>query len=264
MRLTDISGSWVMPEPLASRAGGGDDARVTQGESMGDDRPEPPPTGNPEPKAGDAASGGERARVMAGTSEGSGAASEDPVADTDPEVANLLDRLGDGDDAAGEKLLSLLYDELHQRALLYMKKQPSDHTLQATALVHEAFIRMLGSSNRKWQNRTHFLAVAAKAMRSVLVDHARAKKRQKRETPGRKLSLDQIVLSYEDMAVDLVDLDSALEKLAKFDPRMARAVELRFFGGLSIDETAAILGMAKRTFERNWTATRAWLKAEVS
>jgi RNA polymerase sigma-70 factor (ECF subfamily) len=183
---------------------------------------------------------------------------------SESEVASLLQRLGSGDDEASQKLLALLYRDLHELAVGCMKGQPADHTLQATALVHEAFLRMNRRNPRRFPDRTRFMAFAAKAMRCVLVDHARGKQRRKRTPPARLLALDQIVVTYEEHALDLVALDEALRRLAVFDATMARAVELRFFGGLEMQEIAEHLGMKKRTLERQWRATRAWLLQEVS
>ena len=182
---------------------------------------------------------------------------------SDPTVTRLLQRLNAGEEGAAEDLLQLLYQELHRRAARYMRSQPADHTLQPTALVNEAYMRLLGSGQTPWADRNHFLSVAAKAMRSVLVDHARARGRDKRRAPGLQVPLDNLVASHEKRALDLLALDEALRRLAEFDPDMAYAVELRFFGGLTVDEVARILEVPKRTFERNWTATRAWLFAEM-
>ena len=180
------------------------------------------------------------------------------------EVSALLQRLGSGDNEASQRLLALLYLELHELAVRCMKGQPGDHTLQATALVHEAYLRMNRKNGRRFEDRTRFMAFAVKAMRCVLVDHARGKQRQKRTPPAEQLPLDQIVVTYEEHALDLVALDEALSRLAEFDEVMAKAVELRFFGGLDMQEIANHLGIKKRTLERQWRATRAWLLQEVS
>jgi RNA polymerase sigma factor (TIGR02999 family) len=136
--------------------------------------------------------------------------------------------------------------------------------LQPTALVNEAYIKLSGSDPVEWNDRGHFIAMAARAMRSVLVDHARARAVRSQTQVGEPSALDQIVVTYEDRAFDLLALDLALDRLADFDPRMARAVELRFFGGLSVDEVAKVMGVAKRTLEREWAAARAWLFQELS
>lgn len=184
--------------------------------------------------------------------------------EVDSEIAGLFQRLGQGDSQASQKLLALLYVELHQIAKSCMTHQSPEHTLQATALVHEAYLKLLTSREERWRDRTHFLALAAKAMRCVLVDHARRRGRIKRTSPGERMALDQIVVSYEERALDLQALDAALQRLAEFDDPMARAIEMRFFGGLEMDEIARFLGMSKRTLERQWSATRAWLLEELS
>jgi RNA polymerase sigma-70 factor, ECF subfamily len=184
--------------------------------------------------------------------------------EVDAEITSLFQRLGQGDSQASEKLLGLLYVELHQIARNCMTQQSPEHTLQATALVHEAYLKLLTSRQERWRDRAHFLALAAKAMRCVLVDHARRRNRLKRTTPGEREPLDQIVVSYEERALDLQALDGALQRLAEFDEPMARAIEMRFFGGLEMDEIADFLGMSKRTLERQWSATRAWLLKELS
>jgi RNA polymerase sigma-70 factor (ECF subfamily) len=163
-----------------------------------------------------------------------------------------------------ERLFRDLYDELHRRAEGMMRGQPAGHTLQATALVHEVLLKMWGGTEPPWEDRARFLAAASKAMRHVLVDHARARARDKRQPPGDRVPLDSITTAYEARAGDLLALDEALDRLAAFDPTMARAVELRFFGGLSVEEAARLLEIPVRTLERRWSAVRAWLFAEVS
>ena len=167
----------------------------------------------------------------------------------------------EGDDA--ERLFDALYHELHHQAQRCMERQPPGHTLQPTALVNETFLKLAGSATEGWKGRAHFMSVAAKAMRSVLVDHARSKDRLKRQGAAHRISLENVVLTYDERAVDLLLLDDALERLAAFDEHMARAVELRFFAGLNVEETAQIVGMSKRALERQWAATRAWLHREV-
>lgn len=157
-----------------------------------------------------------------------------------------------------------LYDELHRRAIGYMRGQRGDHTLQPTALVNEAYMRLASAGNRAAGDRKHFLATASQAMRHVLVDHARQRTRLKKNPPGERMPLDQITVSFEENAVDLLVLNDALDRLAERDPDMARAVELRFFGGLSMEETAEFLGIPKRTFDRRWQFVRTWVHAEVT
>jgi RNA polymerase sigma factor (TIGR02999 family) len=163
----------------------------------------------------------------------------------------------------GDELLAELYTELRARAERFMRGQPRDLTLQTTALVNEACLKLFGQERLAGADRTHLLALASTAMRSVLVDHARARGRVKRLPPGERLPIDEVHVAFEERAIDLLALDEALKKLAAFDPCMARVVELHFFGGLSLEDTASAVGMPLRTLERRWKATRAWLRAEV-
>ncbi len=164
---------------------------------------------------------------------------------------------------ARDRLLGELYAELRARAERCLRGQPPDLTLQATALVHEACLKLFGRERLESEDRSHLLALASTAMRSVLVDHVRAKNRVKRTAPGERVPLDGISVAFEERAVDLLALHEALERLAGFDADMARAVELHFFGGLPLEETARMVGLAQRTFERRWAAARAWLRAEI-
>ena len=165
---------------------------------------------------------------------------------------------GDGRDAGD--LFSLVYEELHALAERQMGRQGGDHTLQATALVNEAYLRLFG---HEWRNREHFLCVAAKAMRSILVDHARKKKSKKRDGGGRRISLDELAETYTRSARDLMELDEALDRLGEVDPELVRLVELRFFGGLTMEETASLLDISVRTAQREWGVARAWLWREM-
>lgn len=174
------------------------------------------------------------------------------------EVTVLLDRINEGDGKAPAELLPLVYNELRRLAQGYMHNEREEHTLQATALVHEAYIRLVDWEKVSWQNRAHFFAVAAGVMRKILVDHARQKKAQKRLF-GQKLTLNEAVSFSPAREVDLIDLDEALESLATFDRAQARIVELRFFGGLTIEETAHALGISPATVKREWTVAKAWL-----
>jgi len=178
--------------------------------------------------------------------------------DSEP-VTLLLQRMGRGDRGAAEELFGILYDELRRRAAGIMSGQ-AGQTLQPTAVVHEAWLK-LGEGD--WESRGHFLGVAAKAMRSVLVDHARARRAEKRSGGGSRVGLDQVLLAYEERALDLVGLDEALGRLEAFDPELARLVELRFFGGLSIAETAEVLGRSTATIERSWRTARSFLRVEL-
>lgn len=174
------------------------------------------------------------------------------------EVTILLKEINNGNGNAPEKLLPLVYDELRKLACGYLQNERRDHTLQATALVHEAYIRLVDWENVSWQNRAHFFAVAAQVMRRILVDYAREKKAQKRDG-GQKLSLDEAVSFSAPRGIDLIVLDEALENLAKLDAVQAKIVELRFFGGLTIEETAHTLNISASTVKREWTAAKAWL-----
>lgn len=171
--------------------------------------------------------------------------------------------LRSGMEGERDRLLGELYAELRARAERCLRGQPPGLTLQTTALVHEACLRLFGRERLESEDRGHLLALASTAMRSVLVDHARTRNRVKRTAPGQRVPLDGISVAYEDRAVDLLALDEALERLGRFDPPMARAVELHFFGGLSLEETARMLALPQRSFDRRWAATRAWLRAEI-
>ena len=179
------------------------------------------------------------------------------------EVTQLLVKLSAGDRSALDDLLPLVYDELRRLADRYLRRERSDHTLQATALVNEAYLRLV-DQNVPWQNRAHFFGVAAEMMRRILVDHARSHQAQKRGSGGIKLSLDDALNMSDERASDLIALDEALSALAAFDPQKSRIVELRFFAGLSIEETARVLGIGTATVIRQWKMAKAWLYHEVS
>ena len=181
-----------------------------------------------------------------------------------PDIVAMLKHFSQGDQETSEQLQSLLYSELHHLAERIMARQPRGQTLQATALVSEAYLRLAKTRGRTWEGRAHLMSVASRAMRYVLIDHAR-KRAQRRMTPSDTQSaLDLILVTYQDREIDLLALDVALKKLAEFAPEMARAVELRLFAGLTLEEMADILEMPKRTLEREWDATRAWLFKELS
>ncbi len=179
------------------------------------------------------------------------------------DVTLLLKKVTDGDETAPDKLLPLVYDELRKLARHYLENEREDHTLQATALVHEAYIRLVDWENVSWENRAHFFAVAAQVMRKILVDHARKTKAAKRGF-GQKIALDDVVSFSPEREVDLISLDNALESLEKFDKIQTKIVELRFFGGLTIEETAHALKSSPMTVKREWTVAKAWLKREIS
>jgi RNA polymerase sigma factor (TIGR02999 family) len=176
------------------------------------------------------------------------------------EVTRLLRSITDRDARAAERLMPVVYDELRRMAQAYLGGEAPGHTLSATALVHEAYMRLAGRADTLPAERAEFFAVAAQAMRRILVDHARAKKSQKRGGSGGRVPLDDAVAWFEERALDLPDLDRALVDLAAHDPRKARLVELRFFAGMSVTQAAEALGMPVRTAERDWTLARAWLR----
>ena len=175
------------------------------------------------------------------------------------DVTVLLDQINKGDSSAPEELLPLVYDELRKVAGGYLKNERPDHTLQATALVHEAYLRLVDWQNTSWQNRAHFFAVAAQIMRNILVDHARKKKAEIHGGNLQKLALDEAISFSQEKEVDLVDLDDALQELAKLDERQSKIVELRFFAGLTIEETAHAIGVSTMTVSREWNFAKAWL-----
>ncbi len=180
------------------------------------------------------------------------------------EVTILLGKINEGDSSAPEKLLPLVYDELRKLASGYLKNERPDHTLQATALVHEAYLRLVDWEKVSWQNRAHFFAVSAQVMRHILVDHARKKKAEIHGGNLQKLALDEAISFSKSREVDLVDLDDALKDLEKLDERQSKIVELRFFAGLSIEETAHALGVSSMTVSRDWNFAKAWLYRRLS
>lgn len=179
------------------------------------------------------------------------------------DVTRLLVASSEGDQEALDKLLPLVYTELRKLAERYLHRERPDHTLQATALVHEAYIRLI-DQDVSWQNRAHFFGVAAEMMRRILIDHARKHQAAKRGSGGIKISLDDALELTDERATELVALDDALKALAEFDPQKSRIVELRFFGGLSIEETAEVLGIGTATVIRQWKMAKAWLYQEVN
>lgn len=185
------------------------------------------------------------------------------MSSTAKEVTILLGEMSGGSRSAPEQLLPLVYDELRKLAHAYLQNERADHSLQATALVHEAYIRLVDWQTVSWQNRAHFFAVAAGVMRKILVDHARAKRAQKRGGDGQKLEINEAIGFAAEREIDLIALDEALKNLAEFDDVQARLVEMRFFGGLTIEETAHALGVSPATVKREWTAAKAWLYQRI-
>ena len=178
-------------------------------------------------------------------------------------ITQLLLAWSDGDQAALEKLTPLVYAELHRLAKGYMRGERSGHTLQTTALINEAYLRLIDWKNVRWQNRAHFFGVAAQLMRRILVDFARSRHYAKRSGGTRQVSLDEAITIHEDRSVEIIALDDALKSLAEIDPRKSRIVELRFFGGMTVKETAEALKTPQRTVEREWNLARAWLYREL-
>jgi RNA polymerase sigma factor (TIGR02999 family) len=178
-------------------------------------------------------------------------------------VTKLLRECADGDTANADRLVPLIYDELRRLASAQISGERAGHTLQPTALVHEAFLALVHETDREWRNRRHFFCAAATAMRRILINHAQSRKALKRGGGWSKVPLDETVGAFEQRAIDLVQLDEALNRLALMDESKARLVELRFFAGLTVDDTADLLGVSTRTVERDWRVTRAWLRKEV-
>ena len=180
------------------------------------------------------------------------------------EVTRLLADWRGGDHSALDKLMLLIYDELRVLARRYMKRERSNHTLQTTALVNEAYLRLLGQQQADWQNRAHFFAVAARVMRHLLVDHARSRRYARRGGSALRITLDETVAASPEESVDLLALNEALGRLNTMDERMCRIVELRYFSGLSVEETAEVLGVSAITIKREWLKAKAWLYRELS
>lgn len=180
------------------------------------------------------------------------------------DVTRLLRDWKQGDDAALEQLTPLVYQELHRLADSYLRRERPGHTLQPTALVHEAYMRLIGQSHPEWQSRAHFYGVAARLMRQILVDHARSHRAAKRGGGDRKLSLEDVTLFSAERSAELVALDDALNELTKVDPRKSQAVELRFFGGLTAEEIGEALGISVATVGRELRMAEAWLYREMN
>jgi RNA polymerase sigma-70 factor, ECF subfamily len=180
------------------------------------------------------------------------------------ELTQLLQEWAHGDEDALERLVPRVQRELHRLAGLYMAGERSNHPLQTTALINEAYIRLIGWKNVEWKNRGHFFGVAAQLMRRILVDLARAKYGRNRRAGQEETHLDEECVFQPEKSKDLILLDEALSRLAEIDPRKSRVVELRFFGGLSVDETAAVMHISDRTVLREWNLARAWLHREIT
>jgi RNA polymerase sigma factor (TIGR02999 family) len=187
------------------------------------------------------------------------------MAPPDPQdITGLLVAWSNGDRAALDSLVPVIYAELHRLARRYMRQESPGHTLDTTALVNEAYLRMVNQKQVNWQNRAHFFAVSAQSMRNILVDMARSRKRQRRGGDAEHLSLDESLVFSEGRASELLALDDALTALAQVDERKSRIVEMRYFGGLSVEETAEVLQVSVATIDREWRRARAWLYSELN
>jgi len=180
------------------------------------------------------------------------------------EVTQLLVDWSNGDEQALEKLLPLVNSELRRLASHYMRRESPGHTLQTSALVNEAYLRLIDQQQVRWQNRAHFFGIAAQLMRRILIDHARRHHYAKRGGGAPQVSLDETAVVSQERAAELIAVHEALEQLATFDPRKSRIVELRFFGGLNLDETAEVMELSPRTVQREWRAAKAWLYRMLS
>ncbi len=180
------------------------------------------------------------------------------------EITRLLTQWQDGSQAALDKLLPLVYDELRRIAGGYMRREPSDPMLQTTALVHEAYLRLVEQRDVRWQTRAHFFAVAAQVMRRILVDYARGRRRAKRGGGATELSISDVAIISNERAEEVLAVNSALESLTAIDPRKSRVFELRYFGGMSVEEAAAALQISPATVARDWRMAKAWLRREMS
>src|SRR5262245_19245910 len=179
-------------------------------------------------------------------------------------VTQLLVAWGRGDQSARDELMTLVYDELHRLAHRYMRREQPGGTLQTSALVNEAYLRLIDQKSVKWQNRAHFFGIADQMMRRILVDYARSRGNQKRGGDALRITLDEATVVSGDRAAEVVALDEALIGLALVDPRKSKIVELRFFAGMSIEETAEVLGVSPGTVMRDWTLAKAWLRREMA
>lgn len=180
------------------------------------------------------------------------------------QITELLQAWGRGDAEALDRLMPVVYEELRRQAGRHLRHERPDHTLQTTGLVHEAYLRLIDQRQTDWKNRTQFFGVAGQMMRRVLVDHARRKHAAKRGGSGIHLALEDATAEAEDRGVELFELDDALNRLASLDPQQARVVELRYFTGLGIEETAQVLGISPATVKREWAMARAWLRRELA
>jgi RNA polymerase sigma-70 factor, ECF subfamily len=179
------------------------------------------------------------------------------------EITSLLDRLADGDRAVADQLVPLVYEELHRAAARCLRHERPDHTLQTTALVHEAYIKLTAQRSARWQNRAHFFALASQLMRRILVDYARTKRRSRRGGGRQRVPLDEALLVSPERTDEMLAVDESLSRLEKLDARQARIVELRYFGGLTVEEAAEALGISAKTITREWNVAKAWLYGDL-
>ncbi|MEZ4417658.1 MAG: sigma-70 family RNA polymerase sigma factor [Gemmatimonadota bacterium] len=182
---------------------------------------------------------------------------------TPPDVTRLLQRMSDGDVRAVDRLLPVVYDELRELARKELRRERSDHTLNATALVNEAYLRLAQLDRIDWRGRAHFFGAAAQSMRRILIDYARRRTAEKRGEGAEHVSIDSVVVAARERPADLLALDEALARLEELDPRQARVVECRFFAGMEVKETAEALGISPATVKRDWVLARAWLNREM-
>lgn len=186
------------------------------------------------------------------------------MAPSPQQVTQLLVAWGGGDQAARDELMPLVYEELRRLAHKFIRHERPGHTLQTSALLNEAYLRLVDQKNVQWQDRAHFFGIAARLMRQILVDYARKRSYAKRGGGAQRVSLDEAMIVSDERAADVVALDDAMNILAEIDPRQGQIVELRFFGGLSIEETAEVLGVSPGTVMRDWTLAKAWLRRAVT
>ena len=183
---------------------------------------------------------------------------------TTDEITQLLIAWNQGDQRARDELARLIYDELRRLARGYLRREGPGHTLQPTALVHEAFLRLINQNRVNWQNRAHFFGAAARLMRQILINHAEARRAAKRGGEAERVSLENVDHSSQAHRIDLIALDEALQRLERLDPQQSRIVEMRYFSGLTIEEIAEAIGVSPATVKRDWSVARAWLRRELS
>jgi RNA polymerase sigma-70 factor, ECF subfamily len=179
------------------------------------------------------------------------------------DVTELLRHMSQGDEAAASKLIALVYKELRRLAESCMRQERKDHTLQPTALVHEAYLKLVDQRSVEWQSRAHFFGIAAQLMRRILIDHARGHLRDKRGAGGKPIPLDEALIFAPERSLELIRLDESLDRLAQIDARQSRIVELRFFAGLTVEETAEALCISPKTVKRDWSMAKAWLHGDL-